>query len=150
MQVTLSSRRLRCEPSRLWRCLEQSVFIEATPIMDCGKEAEFTRIQKAFHKDAFNKATYFNLQSAPTAPKCVFSVVPSRWKLKRLFLSIEIAKALAAFIIFIIFNTFLMMRTFCQCHCSQINLDWVIDIYFYLLVWVCSGRLLPSLYISLF
>lgn len=67
--------------------------------MDCGKEAEFTRIQKAFYKDALNKATYFNLQSAPTALKCVFRVVPSRWKLKRLFLSMEIAKALSAFII---------------------------------------------------
>lgn len=45
--------------------------------MDCGKEAEFTRVQKAFHEDALNKATYFNLQSAPTALKCVFSVVSS-------------------------------------------------------------------------
>lgn len=67
--------------------------------MDCGREAEFTRVQKAFQKDALNKATYFNLQSASTALKCVFSVVPSRWKLKRLFLSMEIAKAPSAFVI---------------------------------------------------
>lgn len=67
--------------------------------MDCGKEAEFTRIQKAFHQDALNKATYSNLQSAPTALKCVFNVVRSRWKLQRLFLLMEIAKALVAFII---------------------------------------------------